>query len=327
MSNSLSGETSASTCFQPEKFPAPPVSSFVVAPEKACNPRMPKRVRTLHSLSPGVCPPTLVPAMLKLIADLSRSWLVEKGRTAAWHYARQLPVPGVPRELGVHVRAPGSPDTYQLRLTEPVDTLRAVTTFTEANSWARLELPTAPATVLDLGANNGFSSLYWQMRFPSAKVYGVEMDQRNFGRCETLFRENKLEPRFVRCAIAPQDGPITYCPHAEHGRHRLENLCEGDTRFAWKAETVTVPGSTLASFLDQHGLATVDLLKVDIEGAEQFLFDSIGAWATRVRFMLLEIHHNINPDEARRAVEQAGFENVGGDIADRTEWWCVNRRF
>jgi FkbM family methyltransferase len=264
--------------------------------------------------------------MLRLLHDLSRSWLRERRLTAAWYYSRGSSFSFLlPRELPVHVLRPGDHRRYSARLLDRVDALLAVSMFSEENPWSRIDFSPTPSTILDLGANNGFSSLYWQMRYPPAKVLGVEMDAFNFARCEALFRDNELTPHFFQCAIAPRNGPVVYHRHEEMGRHRLADLTRNDTQFTWKDEPIEVPGLTFAGFLDQQGIASVDLLKVDIEGAEEFLLRSVSEWAPRVRHMLIEIHHNVDPVQARRALEEAGFQVGAIEEGSRTEWHCVRR--
>jgi FkbM family methyltransferase len=261
--------------------------------------------------------------MLKLIPQVRRSWLLDKGRVIAWHYARQLPIPFVPDSLRVRMRPPVRNETYQLQLETPVDTLRAVSIFSEANPWAHLDLRPSPQLIIDLGANNGFSTLYWKTRFPAATVSGVEMDEPNLSRCRALFSGNGLEQSFFHCAIGSRDEPVSYRRHEEGGRHRLTELC--DERFAWQERGIEVPGWTFETFLDRYEFGYVDILKVDIEGAEQFLLETLPRWSQRVRQIILELHHNVNLAWARERLRLAGFGIVSSDVQTRTEWFCVNR--
>jgi FkbM family methyltransferase len=71
---------------------------------------------------------------------------------------------------------------------------------------------------------------------------------------------------------------------------------------------VRVPSVTLLQLLDEHGLSEVDLLKMDIEGAEfQVLEDPEGL--RRCRYLIVEVHglETRRNDFARR-LEQMGFE-------------------
>lgn len=62
-----------------------------------------------------------------------------------------------------------------------------------------------------------------------------------------------------------------------------------------------VPTLRMEDLFDEFGTSTVDLLKVDIEGAEQAIFSAPTPWLCRVGTLLIELHG----DEASRAVHAA----------------------
>ncbi len=256
--------------------------------------------------------------------NLRRSWIVNPVPVGLWYYRHRFPLLGTPQgEREARIRPPFHGRTYRLRLEDREDAFQALAMFRDGNPWNRLELPTAPETIVDLGANRGFSSLYWKSRFPEARVIGVEMNHDNAARCRELFSANAVEGAFHELAIADRDGVLTFRPHEAHTRHRLENLV-GDDSFEsqYAAAPIEVRCLGLASFLNEAGLHRVDLLKVDIEGAEHYLLESIASWAPFVEMMLLEIHHNIDTTWARRCLEESGFSVDEGDTLGRTEWWC-----
>jgi hypothetical protein len=55
-----------------------------------------------------------------------------------------------------------------------------------------------------------------------------------------------------------------------------------------------VPAFTVDSLLSQMGWADVDVLKVDIEGAEREVFES-ASWMYRVRACMVELHDHLQP--------------------------------
>jgi FkbM family methyltransferase len=81
-----------------------------------------------------------------------------------------------------------------------------------------------------------------------------------------------------------------------------------------KTGEVQVPGQTLDTFLSANAIASVDLLKVDIEGAEVPLFNSASdASLERISQIVIEFHDFlglINASDVARIVERlrgAGF--------------------
>jgi FkbM family methyltransferase len=68
-----------------------------------------------------------------------------------------------------------------------------------------------------------------------------------------------------------------------------------------------VRGLTIAQLIDEHSIARIDLLKVDIEGAEKEVFESSASWIECVQAIVIELHDRFRPgcraafDEATRS--------------------------
>lgn len=264
----------------------------------------------------------MLPAFLR---NLSHSRVVNRLEVTCWYYRRRFPWLG-DRGAACTVKVdPGfGSRAVELEVGSLEDIYQALNMFREANAWNPLDPGFTPATILDLGANCGFSSLYWRTRYPAAQLHGVEMNAANIARCRKLFADNGLAATFHQVAVGDRDGHLTFRAHSSHTRHRLDQLI-GDDRSDYADDSaVEVPARTLATLLNDLGLPRLDLLKVDIEGAEQFLLESVANWAPRVRLMLLEVHHNIDPAWARKQLTDAGLVVDVGDSLNRTEWVCKN---
>ena len=261
--------------------------------------------------------------MLRFIKHLRQATVLNRGAVMSWYYAhwfRGEDSARAPMCAKVSVGENGS--ALKVPLWNLGDARQLVSTFSRNNPWNRFEPIAEPATILDLGANNGMSCLYWQARYPEAVVHGVEMDGANCQRTMQLAAENGLGIQIHQVAIAAVDGPIEYRPHGCGARHRLNDVIAGDNEYNYVATMVQVPGVTLASLVRQLNVEMVDILKVDIEGAEQYLLDSVDDWKDLVKDVLLEVHHNIDTKAARRTLTEAGFSVTTGDEHGRTEWWC-----
>jgi hypothetical protein len=90
---------------------------------------------------------------------------------------------------------------------------------------------------------------------------------------------------------------------------------------AWAIQTVPPDSSTvervsclsLPSLLAEFGVDEVDILKVDIEGAELELFSAdASAWLPRIKMLVIETHERFRPGSdaaVRRAVAEL-FEEL-----------------
>ena len=121
------------------------------------------------------------------------------------------------------------------------------------------------SVVVDLGANVGAFVEEVNHRFDSRCLAVEALPEL----CETIARRPSLE--VFNVAIADADGPVTM--HLSDNRECNSVDLSIASAFGYRG-TVTCEGLTLQHFLDRQGLAAIDLLKVDIEGAEGPMFSS-----------------------------------------------------
>jgi FkbM family methyltransferase len=135
-------------------------------------------------------------------------------------------------------------------------------------------------TIVDLGASVGLATLRLLSSHPNAEVVAVEADPVLIPR----LRENVagLPVSVVHAAIAAGAGERQfYRSDMDSWGNSLENTSS-------RQSAVTVPAISLAELLDGHGMTNVDLLKLDIEGAEWEVFD--GPVDPRVAAIVGEVH-------------------------------------
>ncbi|MBQ0825400.1 FkbM family methyltransferase [Streptomyces tagetis] len=151
----------------------------------------------------------------------------------------------------------------------------------EHGCYARVTLPARPF-VIDAGANVGLFSLYVKQRNPDAEILAFEPMPESLGALRMNLELHGLEGVTVEnCALgsaAESDVPFTYYPviPANSTRHPGEKelqkkvltptLGHAFTTMMHEGTEVRVPVERLSRFLDDRD--HVDLLKVDVEGAE-----------------------------------------------------------
>ena len=149
-----------------------------------------------------------------------------------------------------------------------------------------------PRTIIDAGANIGIASIYFCLRYPSARVYAVEP---NPDVLETLKKNLKVFPRASvhQCAFTDKDGTIDL--HI----HPTSSIASSLSARTKGGRIVSVPSRTFDTFRNEQGIGTVDLFKFDIEGAEDRMLRSIKD-KNVVRCYVGEIH----PDLMSTSVEE-----------------------
>jgi FkbM family methyltransferase len=208
--------------------------------------------------------------------------------------------------------------------TESIQTLVAgLELFTPKNPWAHWCPAQDPRRVIDLGGNIGLASLYFATRFPTAQIVAVEMMPENAAKIKRLASLNGLNIEVINVAVGANEGTASVRLNQSHTRHSLEVLRSAgpDDRFGFMEKTVTVPITRLGSLIGQLGWPSVDLLKVDIEGAEKLLLDDIDGWSGLASNVLMEIHHNVKAREAEAVMTRHSFKKIGQDDNGRIELW------
>jgi FkbM family methyltransferase len=208
--------------------------------------------------------------------------------------------------------------------TEAIQTLVVgLELFTPANPWARWRPAQDPRRVIDLGGNIGLASLYFAARFPAAQIVAVEMMPENAARIKRLADLNRLNIEVVNVAVGANEGTASVRLNQSHTRHSLEVLrsANAEDRFGFTDQTATVPITRLGSLVKRLGWPSVDLLKVDIEGAEKLLLDDVDGWSGLASNVLMEIHHNVDAKQAEAIMINHSFKKIGQDDNHRVELW------
>ena len=143
-----------------------------------------------------------------------------------------------------------------------------------------------PQLILDCGANVGYSTAYFASKYPDAKIIAIEPEPLNFKMLtfNTHFFDNVI---CINSAIWYNEGYLKILP--DMPGNTLAFMTEDTTADDPEALKTT----TIAKILDDSGFDEVDLLKLDIEGAEREVFDDIAnpdEWLPKVKVMVIELH-------------------------------------
>jgi FkbM family methyltransferase len=157
----------------------------------------------------------------------------------------------------------------------------------------------SPKLIIDAGGHIGAATLFLASKFPGAQIVTIEPDDENFALLEKntghLPNVKRLKAGlwFNNSTLQiknPDDSPWAY------------NLKEGDGG---------IVGVTIPDILKMVGRDRVDVLKIDIEGAEVEVLDASGDWIGRVGMLMVELHDRFRAgceDSLKRAVDGRGFK-------------------
>ena len=140
--------------------------------------------------------------------------------------------------------------------------------------------------VLEIGGAIGFIGLFCQTRLGVENYTCFEANPQTYEMLRRNYQLNGIEPRVYNMALAHADGEVDL----EIGTDFWENsICYRGSR-SDGVKTVKVPAGTLQTLLAKAG-HKVNVLIIDIEGAEQFI--DFGAIPEEVNKVIIELHPDV----------------------------------
>jgi len=152
----------------------------------------------------------------------------------------------------------------------------------------------SPRTIVDAGANSGMATLYYANRYPNARIVAVEPEPSNYA---ALVKNVSSYPNVfpIHAALWNRDGQISLGPTG------LD-----DDKWAFKTFEGNGPkvrSITMQTLMSEANIESIDLLKMDVEGAEVEAFEE-SSWTSGVQVIVIELHDHIKPG-CRAAVSAA----------------------
>lgn len=180
-------------------------------------------------------------------------------------------------------------------------------------------LPTKPhgKRVWDIGAHVGYHSLAFAAL--EADVLAFEPNAANLERLAINLKRNpKLAThiRYMALAISEKDGEMAFNQSDDirgastggHLRGALPPLSEADYKKAHFRETV-VPTARMDTLVEVHGEPAPDIIKIDVEGAEELVLRGGVNLLTRRRpVLVIEVHHICLMFSIQKMLLELGYE-------------------
>lgn len=178
------------------------------------------------------------------------------------------------------------------------------------------------AIVVDLGASDGVFSKAINGA-TGCHCYAVEASPNNFAKIETSDNIEKFH-----YAIKGSDGEAEFSI-VDGYKHRGTLVLPVEA-----TSVVTIPTRSLESLLDEIGVGEVDLLKIDIEGAEIEMLESTSDETLRsMKQITIEFHDFVDPtttedvDRAIKRLDDLGFDSIFFSKRNRCDVLFLNRKY
>lgn len=142
--------------------------------------------------------------------------------------------------------------------------------------------------IIDAGSNIGIATLFFKSKYPSANILCFEPDPYNFAILQQNILINNLQNvTIVEAALAKNTGFTSFYGEIDEGSDTRGNSISeiwGKQRSTTKA--ITVKAVQLSSYINHE----IDLLKMDIEGAEQQVLEDLKEKLCLVKALIIEVH-------------------------------------
>jgi FkbM family methyltransferase len=146
----------------------------------------------------------------------------------------------------------------------------------------------SPRVIIDAGANIGLTSIYFANMYPECRIIAIEPEASNYIILKmniaaysniiplnaALWDKNEevilIDPGLGKWGFITREG--------DSNETYLGNMCH------------KVKGMTIDKIMEDHGLEKIDILKIDIEGAEREVFSNSSSWIGKVDALIIELH-------------------------------------
>lgn len=162
--------------------------------------------------------------------------------------------------------------------------------FAELQYDINYNLKFKPLHIIDCGANVGYSCLYFNASFPDANIIGIEPQKDNFKQLQMNVK-NYSNIKAINAAIWDRNTSL-----AIKDEDQWSGSFEVKEQADKQGSDFSLQGITIKELMDKYNMPVIDILKIDIEGAEYNLFANDPAvWLDKTRCLIIELHDLLRP--------------------------------
>jgi FkbM family methyltransferase len=199
------------------------------------------------------------------------------------------------KDVLIQVRAPALKRPLTIRRTPP-----DVRVFEQVyvDRLHEVDVPFEPRLIIDAGAHIGCVTVALAAKFPECTILAVEPEADNYTLlCRNTAAHHNVIP--IRAAVWYKPAVLSIRnPESASWTFQMKQVSPG--------ESGSAIGLTVAELLKWSGSPEIDILKLDVEGAEREIFAAAESdgWLDHVRQIRVELHDRIVPG-CEEAVEKA----------------------
>ncbi len=174
--------------------------------------------------------------------------------------------------------------------------------------------------IIDCGANVGMSICYFKRLYPKAKILAFEANPHAYKLLEKNIKDNDFKNiELYNVALFDKETEISFFIDDNIG-----TLLGSIKPERGGSNELKINARKLSSYL--KNVETVDLIKIDVEGAETSIISDLYNTATlqKAKEYIIEYHHNMNEEKSELSSFLQLFESNGFSYNIKADFQSIN---
>lgn len=165
-----------------------------------------------------------------------------------------------------------------------------------------------PQWMIDAGAYIGDTSAYFLSKYPNLRVIAIEPNPKSF--------------KMARDNLRPYGKRVTLMKKGLFSNEKNQYFSGDNTGASISTSGIEIECTTIPFLLRHYDIARLDILKIDIEGAEESIFSAKPeSWLNLVGLMIIEIHGSKIESLISSVLKRNGFMMK----RYRSVWYCWSK--
>ena len=156
-------------------------------------------------------------------------------------------------------------------------------------------------TIIDIGANVGFFTMYAISKYPEALIYSYEPIEKNF--YQLVRNKDHNSSKNIKCfnkAVCGHKGEISISLDTKDSFTTSATILGPNDQ---NMDTMKVPCLGLADIFDENNITECDFLKLDCEGAEfEILYNAPSECLAKIQQIAMEVHQGTGENKNLQAL-------------------------
>ena len=167
-------------------------------------------------------------------------------------------------------------------------------------------------TVIDIGAHIGLFSLLVSQRCKTGKILSFEPVRENFNLLVSNLKLNHIENVLpFNMAVSKNSGKLNLFLNDDQSAHSI---------FSKSSESISVESTSLQKIFEENKISSCKILKLDCEGAEYEIIDSLPSeYLDKIQNIVIEYHSaDTKPELVKNLIQK--IKNAGFKIKTRPHY-------